>query len=147
MTSITLFAASWCGHCQAFEDTWEKIIKWCAGKSIHTEKILDDKLQIMQNDPSQNNTGIPLDMIEGFPTIIIKRSGGDLVKVADRSFDSIIDLLGEKKSDHVQSGGSCSKTGCSLKKQSGGAPMEFEYKKKYLLYKGKYLALKNKLKM
>lgn len=126
MTSVTLFMASWCGHCKAFEPTWEKVKAWCKKKGIDAKEYEDSQIQVMQADPSKNNTGIPLEMIEGYPTIIIKRGAGDFAKVGDRSKKNIIKMLGgddseTPKSPTVQKGGSCDGNSCSVKKQSGGS--------------------------
>lgn len=128
MTSVTLFMASWCGHCKAFEPTWEKVKAWCKKKGIEAKEYEDSQIQVMQADSSKNNTGIPLEMIEGYPTIIIKRGAGDFSKVGDRSKKNIIRMLGGDDSESpkspkspkksvVQTGGACDGEICGSKKQ------------------------------
>ena len=34
MTSITLFHADWCGHCQQFKPVWNEIKQWCSSHGI-----------------------------------------------------------------------------------------------------------------
>lgn len=180
MTSITLLYGNWCHYCKEFKPTWGKVKDWCRGKGIKATEYEDSQIQVMQSDPTKNTTGIPLDMIDGYPTIIIKRGVGDLTKVGDRSYKSILKLLGGEetkeseesiKPREVQKGGACHGNSCSFRKQTGGSheePLEVEpimkqsydcstrkqdggsvysenYKDKYLMYKRKYLALKQQL--
>ena len=151
MTSIVLFWAEWCPHCQHFKPTWEKIKVWCDKNDVSAKDFEDSKVQEMNANSSKNTTGIPLDMIDGYPTIIIKRGSGDFVKVGNRSEENIIKMLEDNISESpknavVQSGGSCVGGKCNLPKYSDGsndAQNEF-YKNKYIIYKNKYLELKKK---
>ena len=141
MTSIHLYYADWCGHCQKFKPTWEKIKQWGASRGIKTHEYEDSEIQTMQLS-REKKTDVPMEMIDGYPTIIIKRGGGDFIKVTNRDYNNIISLL-EGKNDGVinqTGGGRCSGEVCKI--QRGG---EDVYKKKYLAYKRKYLTLKQKL--
>lgn len=157
MTSIILAHASWCQHCINFKPTWEKVKSWCKSKGINTQEYEDAELQMMQFNPTKNTAVIPLDIIEGYPTIIIKQDSGNLIKVKNRNYEHIIDLLGgntlPNKSVYIQSGGSyigknlgrSDKTRVILSRamtgQYGGLDSSY-FKKKYLKYKKKYLEAK-----
>lgn len=150
MTSITLMYASWCHFCQGFKPTWENIKVWCKKHNISANEFEDEQIQLMHTDPSKNTSGIPLDIIDGYPTIVIKYGSGDITKVADRSESNIIKMLSGKERSRdelpLQSGG-CSGNSCGMRYKpkhcmSGGEPNLDVYKKKYLLYKTKYLKLK-----
>ena len=150
MTSITLMYASWCHFCQEFRPTWENIKIWCKKHNISANEFEDEQIQLMHTDSSKNTSGVPLDIIEGYPTIVIKYGSGNITKVGDRSEANIIKMLSTNETKHgelpLQSGG-CSGNSCTLKyKQkhcaSGGDLNSDMYKKKYLLYKAKYLKRK-----
>jgi hypothetical protein len=127
MTSINLYFADWCHFCNDFKPTWEKVKAWCRENNIKAKEYEDSKIQAMQADPSKNNSGVPLEMIEGYPTIIIKRGAGDFTKVGDRGEENILKMLGKKdvsnspENSIAQKGGSCNGNSCSIKKQTGGS--------------------------
>lgn len=167
MTTIILMHMNGCVHCHNFMPTWENLKVWCKGKNIETKEFEDSEIQLMHADPTKNETGVPLSMIDGYPTIVVKRANGELVKIGDRreesikkvleggthkkELDSTIERKPKKQQKIVQTGG-CSSSSCAIKKQLGGTnsmPVgpTMSYKDKYLLYKNKYLALKKELNL
>jgi thiol-disulfide isomerase/thioredoxin len=71
MVKVYLFYASWCGACQHFEPVWKKLEKEMNDKKIQNEKIESEKIQEMIFNPNKNTTGINLEEINAFPTVII----------------------------------------------------------------------------
>lgn len=161
MTSITLFYMNGCYHCEKFRPDWETIKKEIAKKdsSIKVAEYEAAEQQMMQMDASKNVTGIILETVDGYPTIIIKKKGEE-IRIVDRDVSKILEKLGisyekgkgkEKESpsesdkndsEIVQRGG-----GISRVAQQGNVIMREEpsdevYKRKYLKYKQKYIALK-----
>lgn len=145
--SITLFHMNGCGYCVAFTPTWNELVKWCKEHNIKTYDYEAKELHEML-DPLKNNTGIQIENISGFPTIIILKDGIE-EQVIDRHLESITNRLSEllnESDEHpeiVQTGGKCNGSSCSIGGCDGSK--QDAYYAKYLKYKHKYLHLLGKL--
>jgi hypothetical protein len=129
-----MFYATWCGHCNEFKPTWEIIKQWCGAHNIVAKEYENEQVEAMTVNPSKNDSGIPMKMVEGYPSIFIIKKG-NIQLVDKRDKDYIIRLLGGElplRSEIPQEGG---------KKivQTGGGKPESGFKMKYLKYKKKYL--------
>ena len=156
MASLILFYSHGCIHCNHFMPVWEKIKSYCSKKlkDVKIHEVESGEMQLMQFEPSRNTTGVDLNEITGFPTIMIRRNtDGKLFPIEDRRQESIIkklkSVVGENKhggdsSDENDSkklnGGKKNK---KVKVQTGGGNNSEFYREKYLKYKKKYLDLKN----
>lgn len=78
-TEVILFKASWCGHCQMFLPTWEKMSE--KYKSKYNFMTFDSDI----NENETNNWGV-----RSFPTIFIKK--GDVAAEYHGSRDEM-DIL------------------------------------------------------
>jgi thiol-disulfide isomerase/thioredoxin len=119
MTSITLYHADWCGHCQNFKPTWKKIKDWAKDNSVRTYEYEDTK-----NNQEVKNAGIT-----GFPTIIINKNGKKM-EVETTSFDEITRML----TSGSQNGGA----NPYLNSNNNLMSNQIDFKQKYLKYKKKY---------
>lgn len=144
MTSIVFFYATWCGHCNEFKPTWEKIKEWSKTHNVIVKEYENEQVEAMTVDPSKNDSGIPMEMIEGYPSIFIIKNG-DIQIVEKRDKDYIIRLLGGdlpissdnhqggKQEKPIQTGGS------QYQRSSQREFQQNEFREKYLKYKKKYL--------
>jgi thiol-disulfide isomerase/thioredoxin len=151
MTSIVFFYATWCGHCNEFKPTWEKIKEWSKTHNVTVKEYENEQVEAMTVDPSKNDSGIPMEMIEGYPSIFIIKNG-DIQFVEKRDKDYIIRLLGGDlpiSSDDHQKGGKREKPIEKPVVQTGGSKyqrsspqreiQQNDFREKYLKYKKKYL--------
>jgi thiol-disulfide isomerase/thioredoxin len=130
MTSIVLFYATWCGHCNEFRPTWEIIKQWCQSHNVVAKEYESKEVDVMTTQPSQNTSGVPMNMIDGFPAIFIVKNG-NIEHVDKRDKDYILRLLG---------GGVPLQSERPIIQNGGGS----DFKMKYLKYKKKYLSAKGK---
>lgn len=136
MTSIILFYMHNCHYCDEFRPTWEKLKEYCKKKNIKMSEYEAGDVSLMQMDQSKNTTGVALDDINGFPTIIILKNGKE-IRVQDRREEKIKELL----EDYNQTGGYDPNYIYYPTSYPKG-----DYFEKYMKYKMKYLKLKQKCK-
>jgi thiol-disulfide isomerase/thioredoxin len=83
-TDVYLFKAEWCGHCQNFKPTWEKI-----------KESLKNKYNFITMDADEHKDEIKNWNIQGFPTII-KKTGSDAREyVGPRDIESVTKFIQE----------------------------------------------------
>ena len=81
-SDIYLFKADWCGHCNGFKSTWNKL-----------KKELSSKYTFITIDADKDKEKISSWNIQGFPTII-KKSGGNATEyVGQRDEESVRDFI------------------------------------------------------
>jgi len=146
MTEVILFHSRGCGHCVQFMPIWKNIIKTVnkinlTGGNINIQDVEAAEMQLMQFGKVKNDTGVNLETIDGFPTIIVKH-GGKEIRIGERTKKNIMKAINDitkttGKKEIVQSGGGSGQKMC---KMNGGSAID--YKKKYLKYKKKYMNLK-----
>lgn len=146
MSTLYLFYADWCPHCQNYKQTWEEIRKECSKNGIKTESIESSIVQEMQSGIKENKTGIILDMVEGYPTLIFKKNAGDITAIENRDKENVLKVV-IKGTKQVPQVGGCTGDKCMFEHknmvQVGGTAKTDEYfKEKYMRYKKKYLNLK-----
>jgi len=81
---VMLFKAEWCGHCQAFKPTWNKL------KDMHNKKY-----NFVTYDADKNEKEVAQWQVRGFPTIIIKKGKEATEYRGERDIDSLTKFLGE----------------------------------------------------
>lgn len=114
--NITLYYADWCGHCTTFKPTWEKI----------KSQLDDNGIAHNEYEHGKDKAKVEEANIEGFPTIKITLNGKTTDYNGPRTSKDILKHFG------VQSGGGSYK----------GQPINYHHK--YMKYKKKYQALKEK---
>lgn len=127
MTSITLYYAEWCGHCQQFKPEWGKLKKLI---DEYNKSHKDDPIECKEYEATKDESIMKQEGIQGFPTIIICKNKSKIEYDGQRTAETIMGLLTGKKI--VQSGGGCTQSKC------GDSP----YYNKYMKYKHKYLMIK-----
>jgi thiol-disulfide isomerase/thioredoxin len=80
-----LFKADWCGHCNGFKSTWNKLL----------ESELANKINFIKYDYEDNKDKIDEYNISGFPTIILIKDGIRYDYEKNRNYDNIIKFLKE----------------------------------------------------
>jgi len=144
MTSITLYHADWCGHCQRFKPEWEKV------KSLitdHNATNLNNKINYTEYEATKDADIIRQGGIEGFPTIMTQINGKTSEYKGGRTADAIMSALKNEsvgeKNIFIQAGGCSKKNICTTKIQKGGLEKTDDiFYHKYLKYKQKYMHLK-----
>ncbi len=84
LNSIYLFKAEWCGHCQGFKPTWEKL-----------KNEMETKIKFVTFDSEKNAKEIKEYNIEGFPTLIMKVGNKAIEYVGPRDEQSIKDFINQ----------------------------------------------------
>ena len=79
---IMLFKADWCGHCQDFLPTWEKI-----------SKDPNMKISFKTFDSDKNKDDIENYKIKGFPTLLLKADNKVIEYNGSRDEKSIKDFI------------------------------------------------------
>lgn len=137
MLILALFHADWCGHCQEFKPTWERVQVWCGQNGIQCQSFED----------AQAKSIIEMNNIRGYPTIVAFDSVIDsahmLYTFDNRNYQSIVDTM-----KLIMKGGMPQKGGDAIKPQIYYVPQQLKsndhYYLKYLKYKNKYMKLKEK---
>lgn len=139
-TSVTLYYAHWCGHCQVFKPEWAKLEK---NVEEHNKKVGKGIIKCVSKEDSQM-TEADKAKISGFPTIVITKNGKSYTYQGERKADQIMrELLGSvdyTQLQKVQEGGRRSKTHSHYGKKNS----DEYYKMKYLKYKAKYLGFRSR---
>lgn len=81
-TTIYLFKADWCGHCQGFKPTWEEISKELKGKYEFVTYDADKDKEILEKWN-----------IQGFPTIIKKTGDKAEEYIGERDKQGVIEFI------------------------------------------------------
>lgn len=81
---IMLFKADWCGHCNRFKPTFDKV-----------SEMLNSKYKFTVIDIEKNPELTKQNNIEGFPTVLIKDNEGTTEYSGGRDFDSFYNYLNE----------------------------------------------------
>ncbi len=84
MNSIYLFKAEWCGHCQGFKPTWNKL-----------KEEMKSKINFVTYDSEKNSKEIKEYNIEGFPTLIMKVGNKAIEYVGPRDEQSVKDFINQ----------------------------------------------------
>ena len=79
---IFLFKANWCGHCNGFKPTWDKL-----------SKEFDSKYKFRTIDADNNRDIIKSWNIQGFPTIIKKVGNNATEYVGSRDEQSVREFI------------------------------------------------------
>lgn len=117
-TSLTLYYADWCSHCQKFKPTWDAL-KGFLGQS---------GIQVAEYEHSSAKQKMEDEHIRAFPTLRVTKNGQTYDYRGDMSADSIINEVApqfQTGGGHIQTGGEAFRTYL-----------------KYLKYKRKYRSLK-----
>ena len=94
---VMLFHANWCGHCEDFKPTWEKLTKY-----FH-----DNNIEYSDHEASDKNI-MNKYSIKGFPTIKIQTNNNIISDyTGTRDYDSIVKAVSVQ---NVQNGGSSNRT-------------------------------------
>ena len=79
---IILFKANWCGHCQNFMPTWDKL-----------STNFKDKYNFTKYDGDINTNEVSEYKINGFPTIIVKK-GNELYEYTGKNtYESVLNFI------------------------------------------------------
>lgn len=112
---VVLYYADWCPHCMQVKPVFEQLKqKFKDNENIQFESYEDSQIKTMSNPPQ----------IEGYPTIMIGKNDELTEYVGDRSLADITQKINKL-----------------IEVQNGGSIDEDLYKRKYLKYKKKYVAL------
>lgn len=82
MNTIYLFKAEWCGHCQGFKPTWEKL-----------QNKLSNKINFVTYDSEKDSSLMEKYKIKGFPTLIMKVGDKAIEYVGSRDYESVKDFI------------------------------------------------------
>ena len=88
-TSLSLYYANWCGHCNKFKPTWEQIKNQLNNSNIN---VLTIDCSGDSNDTSINKTPNGTEL-EGFPTIILSKNNKDIIYNGERNASSILNFI------------------------------------------------------
>jgi hypothetical protein len=92
-------------HCDNFKDTWKRIKDWCGDHNVVAHEMEAGDMQIKQYTGKFN----PMyELVDGFPTIIVKGKNNAFTVMPSRSEKYIVDFL-KQETYHTQSGGSAHK--------------------------------------
>lgn len=140
MTSITLYHADWCGHCQRFKPTWEKVKSLIDENNI---KYPSNQIKYEEYEATKDDDIVRKKNIDGFPTIMTRINGMESEYKGGKDADVIMKTL---RNSMTQSGGAMNmQTGGARRIQYGGSKnMNDRFYHKYLKYKQKYMSLKYK---
>ena len=83
---VTLYYANWCGHCNTFKPTWEKLKNEFETKGI----------QYNEYEHTKDKKIIEEENIEGFPTIRIENNGETEDYSGSRKYNDILGYLKKK---------------------------------------------------
>ena len=107
---VTLFHASWCGHCKDFLPTWDEIKKTESTKKSFVFAEYESK-EIPDGDEGKINGN----EIQGFPTLKIVINEEEYEYDGERNLSGIVDyVLSKLKKIPPQQEGGC---GCNEQKQ------------------------------
>jgi len=116
--SVTLFHATWCGHCTRFMPEWER---------MKNTKNITNNIDFMDHEASNmdeldlNEKTINGKKIAGYPTIKISVNGREYEYDGDRQARDILNFIKEKVNIHEQKGGCIGinhVNGCNCARQS-----------------------------
>jgi len=78
---LLLVKAEWCGHCQSFKSTWEKLKKDIKNVKFNTLDADTHKEEIEKLN------------IQGFPTLLFKNKFATIEYNGNRSYNDLIEFL------------------------------------------------------
>ena len=82
VTTLNLFKADWCHHCNAFKDTW---------KALQNNKEFNIKYKMY--DADENKKEIAKWQIQGYPTLILQTKNKAIEYVGPRTSAAISDFI------------------------------------------------------
>lgn len=169
MTSINLFFASWCKYCKDFQPIWNNVKEWCNKNGIEANEYEGSQNQTQNGIPPEMIGGFPTIIIKCGAdkfTKVIDKSYDKIIAELNQLNQKIAETpvvqkggscegeICDSKKQQMNHFGemSCSGNSCTIKNQTGGGIVHSKivhsadfYKTKYLIYKNKYLTLKQNL--
>jgi thiol-disulfide isomerase/thioredoxin len=109
-TTVTLYHASWCGHCVHFLPEWKQFKELIKSKGLN--------IKTLEFEESSNRSEIARAGIEGFPTIRISKDDDIEDYSGPRTADALLEEVNKQKV-----GGSKSKS--KTLKRGGAEPFEY----------------------
>lgn len=89
LPKLIFFGADWCGHCQNFYPTWDKM----SSNNEHKKKVKFLKVNCTDNDDENVQNAMKKYNVKGFPTIIVYRNNKSEEYSGPREEDSIMKLF------------------------------------------------------
>ena len=125
---LTLYYATWCGHCTKFKPIWEQLKKHVEKNTLKTQTGESIKVTFKACEAQKDKELVDKANIAGFPTLMITKGGVETEYKGRREFDAILEELTRVD------------TPIQAPIQAGGAD-ERKYYKKYKKYKRLYMEL------
>ena len=89
LPKLIFFGADWCGHCQKFYPTWDKM----SSNNEHKKKVKFLKVNCTDNDDEHVQNAMKKYNVKGFPTLIVYRNNKSEEYSGPRSEDSIMKIF------------------------------------------------------
>lgn len=89
LPKLIFFGADWCGHCQNFYPTWDKM----SSNNEHKKKVKFLKVNCTDNDDENVQDAMKKYNVKGFPTLIVYRNNKSEEYSGPREEDSIMKLF------------------------------------------------------
>ena len=81
-TTVILFKADWCGHCNHFKPTWEKV-----------SELYNKKFNFVVYDADKQTDKFKEYKVDAFPTVLVKNGSNVVPYDGDRSIGDLNDFL------------------------------------------------------
>lgn len=80
--TMYLFKADWCGHCNHFMGTWDKL-----------QKNMKNEINFVTYDSDKHSNELKQWNIQGFPTIYLKKGNQAIEYTGEREINSLVDFI------------------------------------------------------